>query len=184
MTFPVVETGQYPDAAEMLARYWDAVGLQVEVRPGPRVATHELMEEQGEWDLTLWGGGPGIDVPLQHAAYTPATTTTGDEFYAEYWAEWYRNPDSPSAMEPPDVVKQQIDMVEQAKQTTNLEERIGIWKDILEITKEQFWLIGISSTQPQFMIISTEVTNYPETFYLDWPHGGNVTLRPYGVYFQ
>ena len=53
------------------------------------------------WDITLWGGGPGIDVPLQHAAYTPATVTTGDEFYAEYWAEWFRNPDSPSAMEPP-----------------------------------------------------------------------------------
>jgi peptide/nickel transport system substrate-binding protein len=182
LTFPVVEQGQHPDVAEMLARYWEEVGLQVEVRPGPRVATHELMGEQGLWDITIWGGGPGIDIPLQHAAYTPATTTTGDEFYAEYWAEWYRNPESPTAMEPPPEVMKQVDLVRKAEQTTDLAGRIAIWKEILEITKEQFWLIGISSAQPGFMIISNDVKNIPDPFYLDWPHGGNVPLRGYGIY--
>jgi peptide/nickel transport system substrate-binding protein len=142
------------------------------------------MGEQGLWDLTIWGGGPGIDIPLQHAAYTPATTTTGDEFYGEYWAEWYRNPDSPTAMEPPPEVMKQVELVRQAEQTTDLEGRIEIWKEILEITKEQFWVIGISSAQPGFMIISNDVKNVPNPFYLDWPHGGNVPLRGYGAYLD
>jgi len=85
-------------------------------------------------------------------------------------------------MEPPAVVMKQIDLVRQAEQTTNLEGRIAIWKEILEITKEEFWLIGISSAQPGFMILSNDIQNAPETFYLDWPHGGNVPLRGYGVY--
>jgi peptide/nickel transport system substrate-binding protein len=184
LTMPVVDQSPYPDAAEMLARYWEAVGLQVEVRVGGRVATHELMGEQGTWDITLWGGGSGIDVPLQHAIYTPATTTTGDEFYSEYWSEWYRNPDSDMAIEPPPEVMKQIELVNQAEQTPSLQERIELWKQILEITKDQFWLIGISSAQPGFMIISNDVKNVPATFYLDWPHGGNVPLRPYGVYLD
>ena len=162
----------------MFARYFRAVGVRTEMRLMDRTTWNTSMAEF-EWDATIWSALGGYDPTLDCYDYVPGQT--GQQCGGR-WGIWFRTPQQPLALEPPDVIKEQYARYEKTLVTVDGQARKSIWDEIIQVAADQFWVIGVSTPEVDFYVVNNNLRNVPEMFF-DWVHGLYGPTYPWSFYF-
>jgi peptide/nickel transport system substrate-binding protein len=130
-----------------------------------------------EFDATIhrFGGGIGQAVLIDPRYFFPFS---GNSVYAPAWQVWYNNPTGAGARmkpeEPPEQVKQSMELYNQIKATGDSAQQIKLMQDILEIAADQFYTIGILWDANGYGIVKNNFKNAPPVMPFSWeyPHPG------------
>jgi peptide/nickel transport system substrate-binding protein len=148
------------DALELVKRYWREVGIDMHVNSIERsflVARQKANDYQG----IAWLGGGGYDLLglLDPKWYFPFEYESS---FAGAWGIYYQNPKDPNAEEPSEPAKKQQALYRKLQATPTTEGQITLMKQILAITKEQFYVIGTNLEPDRVGIVKTGMRNVPE----------------------
>src|SRR5690606_1156682 len=121
-------------------------------------------------------GAGSFEPALRTDYWFPSTSESNN--YAPAWAEWYAT-NGATGEEPPDEVKQQMEIYRtQVRSATNEDERIAAMKEILRISKEFFYHIGIGRDPSSFGIVRNNFHNVPEEFPIGWYYPSPAPTNP------
>lgn len=164
----------YADVMELVTQYWKAVGIEATFK----VEDNELFGTRtagNQHDACVSRGGGGLGVMMDPFYYFPYN------FNARYgvpWVNWFQNPKGENVAEPPDVIKQQIDLFAQIEATTDREQQHDLMMQILDIAAEQFWCIGIALRSGEYGIFTNSLGNTPESSVTGWLHADMAPTNP------
>jgi peptide/nickel transport system substrate-binding protein len=148
------------DDTNMVAGYWQAVGINTMAKPEDRSLMYER-KEANDHDANVWQGDGGLqDALIEMRWYAPED---GESNFAIPWYIWFRKPSNPTtaAEEPPEVVKAQLELVTQLEATADEVKQGEIFQQILEVAIEQFYAIGVNLPGPGYGIAKNNVKNIP-----------------------
>ncbi len=149
----------FPDLAEMLKVYWQAIGIQLDVRKSERSFVYETMRAN-QHDVHIWQGDGGLgDALLDPRYYFPANI---ESVYALLWAKSLYDPGAADALEPPPAVKRQQDLYRELQRSADPALQDRLFAEILEIAADEFRVIGISLPPNGYGIARNDMGNVPE----------------------
>jgi peptide/nickel transport system substrate-binding protein len=152
---------EWADEAEMIAAYWRAIGLRVNVLSRNRALWTERVAAN-EHDVVFWQAGQGgynaRATILEPFYFFPQLA--GASRYAVRWAEWYETRGA-SGEEPPEPNKRQMALYDRILATTDQDEQLALIKQILAIAKEEFQVIGVGLEPNGYGIVKNDFHNVP-----------------------
>jgi peptide/nickel transport system substrate-binding protein len=150
------------DSLDMVRGYWREVGVEANIKPEDLTLFNERLLSNAI-DATVWDGDGGLDVIRTPAYYLPiGGNTTG---YAEGWAQWYHSKGE-AGLRPPAPTRQQFALYDHLLVEPDAEKRSALMKQILAITKHEFYTIGISTALPGYGVVKKDFRNMVgETFF-------------------
>jgi len=180
-----VQTGDYGlrfgDVAELLKGYFADVGVDIIIDTvDNQVLADRANDNTVEATIFTGEGGMGITALVDARYFVP---THGQSFWGNGWALWYLQPDNPAQVEPPQLIKDQIDLLEQARQAATSEERIELMQQVLQTAADEFWVLGIASPPTTYRPLNAKIANVPESWVDGWPPGGVAIAFPEQWYF-
>ncbi|TMR97423.1 ABC transporter substrate-binding protein [Nonomuraea basaltis] len=153
------EFPHHVEALEFVKKGWEAVGVGLRADPvASTLFTERTMANQpqasaytcSDFDLITGTGGDHYYVP----------SNSGSARYAIRWAQWYGS-HGKSGDEPPEEVRRQLDAFTKMRTEYDFTKALGFAKQVVEISKEQFYAIGISSYPDEYGIVSNSFKNVP-----------------------
>ncbi len=151
---------EWADTAQLLATYWKEVGLQVTAQPRSRALWTERVEAN-QHDAVLWQGDQGglnaRATILEPFYFFPLTTGSR---YAIPWAEWYVTRGK-SGEEPPAANRRQMELYDEILGTTDQDRQLALIKEILQIAKQEFQVIGVGLEVNGYGIVKKTFHNVP-----------------------
>lgn len=149
---------RFPDAAELVARYWQNVGIDAQVRVMDRALIDQRRTANVQ-DAMIWRGfGGGVDAITDMRWYVPVN---GNSNFGIPWVNWAQG--NADAIEPPETVKQHTAMYEAVAAAPTLDEQVRLFNELLDVSADQFYVMGISLRGPGFGIVKSNLGNAPET---------------------
>jgi peptide/nickel transport system substrate-binding protein len=159
----------------MLAIYWRALGIQLDVRKSERSFVYETMRANRH-DAHIWQGDGGLgDAILDPRYYFPANV---ESVYALLWAKSLYDPGAADALEPPPAVRRQQDLYRELQRSADPVLQDQLFAEILEIAADEFRVIGISLPPNGYGIARNDMGNVPELQPHSWIYP---TPGPMGV---
>ncbi|UWQ19922.1 ABC transporter substrate-binding protein [Jannaschia sp. M317] len=148
---------QYPDAMELIAGYAKDVGVDIQVRATDRSRLIEL-HTSNQQDAYLWNcSGGQADAYTTPICYVPQISNSVS--WAREWAAWGVDPST--GEEPPQEVKDIFDAYDQVTTAASPEELKARMEEVLELSMEQFFTIGLVQNDPVFGVARNNVRNVP-----------------------
>lgn len=183
-------TAWAPDVMELVKGYWNDVGVDVQVKNEDR----SLMFDRfplGVHDAMLWqGDGGNNDALLRGFWYMPITAAneSGFAMWAPNWGTWAQGistaPDgSVKAEEPPQAIKDQVALYKELLATGDEAQQIELYKQILDIAQEEFWVMGIGTYGPGYGIVNNNMRNVPQTMPHAWLFPTPAPTKPEQYFF-
>lgn len=181
-----VQTGDYglrfTDVAELLKQYFAEVGVDLVVDVVDNaVWTERRNDNSMEATVFTAEGGYGITSITDPRYFVPVH---GQSIWGNGWELWYLEPNNPANVEPPQEIKDHIDLYEQVLQAPTTEERFELMRQVLQTAADNFWVIGISSPTDSYRPLSARLGNVPETWVNGWNPGGVAIAFPEQWYFR
>ena len=149
---------------EMVAAYWTAVGVETKVKTMAR----ELFEERINarlFDVTSWIGSGEIIPVIDPRWYLPYN---GGSFYGLDYVRWFRTEGVEGARPPPAMV-QCMDLFRQVQRAVDDAEQIRLFRKIIDLNRENLWVIGTVGQVPPIFIVHESFRNVPEVAVACWP---------------
>jgi peptide/nickel transport system substrate-binding protein len=157
MAFAAGSVARPSDTLELVRKHWQAVGIDARLQPQER-SLLASQNESNDSDVYAWEGDGGLNPTLVPDWYFPDPAYLT---FARGWSNWYDDPESEDAMEPPAPIKEQMKLYDQIRATTNRDEQVAHTKALLEIAKENFWVMGTVLTPVSYGIASEKFRNVP-----------------------
>lgn len=159
------------DAMNLIKPMWQKVGVDIQVKTEDRSLLY-TRKDANEHDAVVWLGGGGLDAIQDPRSYFPVSSESN---YAEAWYVWFQKPNNPRAApeEPPAPTKQQMDLYRQIEATADLNKQNDLMKQILAISVDQFYVIGVSSLANGYGIVKNNLKNVPAKMFStggQWPN--------------
>jgi peptide/nickel transport system substrate-binding protein len=161
---------EWAGVADLLKRYWANVGVATSVD----VQGTSLYIERwsaNNFQLNIWEGygGADYDTILDPAWYLPQTAYGAP---APSWAEWYATRGA-KGVEPPDLVRQQYELYDQIKQSSDYDKQSMLMNRILDISADLFHSIGICLPARGYGIVKNNFHNVPDPMPAGWFNPGS-----------
>jgi peptide/nickel transport system substrate-binding protein len=123
-------------------------------------------------------GGSGMTAIIDNRWHVP-----GSHFgiFGNGWTRWYATylgELDENAVEPPQYVEDIRAMYRDAIAQPTREGQIEIMREIMELSADYFWTMGIARAGTTIQPISTRLGNVPETYFKGWLEGFDKILRP------
>ncbi|QPC83443.1 ABC transporter substrate-binding protein [Phototrophicus methaneseepsis] len=181
-----VQTGDYglrfTDVAELLKEQFADVGVEIIVNVvDNEVWTERRNDNSMEATIFTAEGGYGITAITDPRNFVPVH---GQSVWADGWQLWYLEPNNPDLVEPPQEIKDLIDLYQSVLQAPTSEERYELMGQVLQTAADNFWVMGISSATPSYRPLSANLHNVPETWVNGWNPGGIAIAIPEQWYFE
>jgi peptide/nickel transport system substrate-binding protein len=159
------------DVMQIIERNWEEVGLDVNVE----VVTNDIWSVRStdaSVDAYVWAGENGLGLlPLVSAGgFTPEG--------AKGWREWEAlqlNPDAEvvyGAVEPPAPLQRQYELLNDLRSAVSAEDQAAIMNEILEISADEFYTIGLSLPAGGYRVINNTLRNVPDPVRGGWLYPG------------
>ncbi|MVA55109.1 ABC transporter substrate-binding protein [Agrobacterium vitis] len=166
LTFTVITPAalsNWGDVAELVIRYWQAVGVDARFQSMDRTRFYEV-KNNNDHDVALWTGeGYGVDALLDPRLYMPVSIESN---YAVAWGKAYLK--MQGGEEPPEPVKKQWDLYNQIKSTTDQTKQTALFQQILDIAADQFYTIAISTPPAGFAVKAKNLHNVMNNAPTSW----------------
>ncbi len=169
MIIPAIRP-EWPDAAEMIQRYWRQVGVELRIATVDRT----LMEDRrnrNDFDALIWDGPAGMGEALQPEHFLPSSVSSA---FGIAWFRWSQNPQHPDAQEPPAHVKRQLAAYDEMLRSGDPAVQAERMKEIVRIASDQLYAIGIVLPPNGYGIVRRNFHNVPGSMpgSWSWPHPG------------
>lgn len=172
------------DSLGLIQGYWKAAGIDLQINSIDRSLMY-TRKDSNEHDVSIWGGDGGLDVILEPRWYFPFS---GESLYAEAWQSWFNNPTGEGALtppeEPPAPTKEQMDLYRQIQGTGDAAQQEALMKQILEISADQFYAIGIALGPNGYGIVRNNFKNVPSPFPGAWLYPNPAPTNPEQYWIQ
>jgi len=164
ITFYLEEGGERPiEAAELLAQYWQEVGIDMDIRGVDRDLFHDHMaNNQLDVHITKFGrmDGAFITKPTHFLPVEPR----GTDAWAPSWGRWRVNEYEGGTYEedverPPEEIISLIETWEELKFETDEQEQKRLADRILSSQAENLWTIGVTVGGAKPVIVSNDLGN-------------------------
>ncbi len=154
------------DMMELIEGYWEAVGVEV-VLNVLSDAVSVARREDPDRDVFLWlaENGAGRLPMLAVTEMMPRFTT-----WADPWEVWY-NTNGAEGIEPPANYKRAYELQDAIPGLFG-EAQLAAWKELVEITTEEFPQIGIALPMGNFRAVKNNLRNVPEPLLEGWMYPG------------
>lgn len=151
---------KFLDMFQLALPMWQAVGLDTQIRTMDRSLWEVRVRRGFEFDATAhrFGGGAGQAAMIDARYFAPDSTNT---MYARGWQAWFVDPTNENAVEPPETAKKIVALYEQVKATSDGATQTKLFKEILELNADEFYLIGITHPAVTYGIVRTNLGNVP-----------------------
>jgi peptide/nickel transport system substrate-binding protein len=171
---------EWVDMLEILQLQLAAVGVDLQINSIDRTLFYEK-RPSGEYDAQVWAGDGGIEALQDPRYYMPFSD---ESVWAYRWAHWFNGTRPDIAEEPADWAKQQMDLYRQVRASGDPEQRAELFRQILDITKEQFPVIGVSLAPNSYSIVRNNLRNVPESMFNAWLFPTPAPMDPVVWYFE
>lgn len=166
---------------DAVIQYWRAIGIDVRARNLPRdefFALRKLNDHQA----SAWGGDGGLDAMVIPINYLPMSAESS--WFATGWANWYVNPNNPDAITPPEAVQKQLALYNQLKETANTQKQNQLMRDILDISADQFYVMGIALPPNRKGVVAKDFHNVPKVIPAAWSYATPAPTNPSQYYIE
>lgn len=170
------------DMMNLVAQYWEAVGVKMT----PNVLDRSLGQQRLEvleHDANTWGapGGIGYGTLLDPRNWVPMH---GHSRYGYGWYQWYINPETERAIEPPAIVQEQLALYDQIQQTPDAETQVELMLQILDIAADNFYVIGIATPAPAYGVANQDMRNIMDWMPAAWQYPTPGPADTFQFYFD
>jgi peptide/nickel transport system substrate-binding protein len=149
----------WPDAMGLVAEDWEAVGIETTVNSVPR-DTWQANLNDFTYDATVWTAEGGWGDEIVNPSWYTSAGPSGGAYFARRWSNWYDTRGTgEEAEEPPAIIQQQLDLYDQLLTNPDEAARDDLYRQILQIAKEQFWGIGTVRSPGPFAIVHNRLHN-------------------------
>lgn len=149
--------GQRSDEVTLVEGYWEAVGINV----SQELVERSLYEERtnaGDVDVGVWGADRNSVVMADTSRYTAEQS---DGPWAPLFGQWWANDANGAQEEPPEdhIIREIWSLWEQTQSEPDEATRNALFKQMLDIHKEQPFMIGTVGEAPAPFIVRNNVGN-------------------------
>jgi peptide/nickel transport system substrate-binding protein len=168
--FAVEVANAYPEqvdaATNFLSPQWKAVGVAAEARVEDRALMYER-KNNNDLDAMLWGGEGGMNPILDPRNFFPYSQESA---FAVAWALWGSGQTASPAEEPPDNIKKYFETFNKVKSSPTFEEQISVMNELLQMSADDFFCIGISTMPAGYGIVKNNMQNVPASLINSWSY--------------
>jgi peptide/nickel transport system substrate-binding protein len=150
---------EWTDMMELLQLQFEAGGLDVEINNIDRTLYYDK-RPLGDYDVQIWQGDGGLDVLQEPRYYMPSGP---ESVWAFRWQAWYNGSTPDIAEEPAAWAKEQMELYTQLRQEGDPAKRDELMKQILQIAKENFPVIGVSLPGNGYYVAKNNMRNIAPT---------------------
>jgi len=163
------ESTEETDVLELVTDSWLQLGIKLFTKPSQRQVFRERIFS-GSAMMSVWSG---LDNALPNADTSPEelAPTAQSQLQWPKWGQYYET--GGKAGEPVDVpaVIRLQKLNQQWRQTTQREQRVKIWQQMLAIHAAQVFTIGIVRGVPQPVVVNADLRNVPVEGLFSWAPG-------------
>ncbi|MBE1603683.1 ABC transporter substrate-binding protein [Actinopolymorpha pittospori] len=153
----------WPDTAELIRGYFAGVGVEVRVNGAAGSLIFAQMENN-DHDAVIDDGDSGLnDAMLNPQWFFPYNTTS---YFAVEWGAWYES-SGRNGEEPPEATRRQMMLYDQLKVTVEKDKQQELFKQILRISQEEFYVIGTVLNPTGYDVVQNSLRNAPEKLELE-----------------
>ncbi|MBD1557594.1 ABC transporter substrate-binding protein [Vibrio sp. S9_S30] len=158
----VSDKGVLADSLELVKNQWKDVGVFLDIRV-MEVNHVTNLRLTNDYDMIPIIGDGGVGVLDEARHYLPFSpeSTWGLGYY-----NWAKGRDN--AVEPPEHVKKQVALWKQLEKTSSQDGQIALMRQIMEIAKENFYVIGTVESLPVGVVVNNKLRNVPENMPQSW----------------
>ncbi|WP_108459750.1 ABC transporter substrate-binding protein [Devosia naphthalenivorans] len=149
---------EWTDMMELIQLQLEAGGIDVELNNIDRTLYYDK-RPLGDYDAQIWQGDGGLDVIQEPRYYMPSGP---ESVWAFRWQAWFNGTTPDVAEEPAPWAKQQMDLYNQLREEGDAAKRDELMKQILQLAKENFPVIGVSLPGNGYFIAKNNMRNIPE----------------------
>lgn len=161
--------GSYPDIAQLIAKDWQKVGIQLNVQVRER-ALHFSMRESNDLQAEIWNQDTAGFPFTGSTKYDVRSGIYGNITYGPLWYNWYKT-SGKEGVEPPDYIKQLVQLIDHAKasgpadQAKDAQQIFKIWVDNMV----EIGTVGLTATDQGVVVVNAKMKNVPQNLTKDWP---------------
>jgi len=145
------------DALQLIKGYWHEVGVQIDVKTEDRSLFYQRKDANAH-DAVVWQGPGGLqDAIMDPRCYFPFSSESA---YAVAWAAWFTSRGA-SGEKPPEPARRQMSLYRKLQATIDEATRVDLFRQILAIAADQFWLIGTVQPAMGYGIVANDFHNVP-----------------------
>ncbi len=168
--FEVMAIGQsWLDMMELISSYWAEVGVDIQIKAIDRSILTDH-KDNNLHQATVWGGEGGIGGDLWLDPYWYFPMYFGSNYAVTWW--WYYVGDTrlPEGEMPSEAALRQMELYDMIKATTDTEEQAEYMRELLQIAKEEFYVMGIALPGDGYGIVRNNFHNVPESMPASWQY--------------
>ncbi len=143
------------DAAQLVRRYWRQVGIELFINTMDTTGLFQRVSNN-DHEAAIWSASAGADTIFDPKYYFPSSRTA---FYAPTWGNWYAK--TSNAEEPPAAPKRQMALYDQLLGSLDAGQRLDLMRQLMQITADEFYTIGIVQPTTDYGIINKRLRNVP-----------------------
>lgn len=143
------------DGLELVRNYWAKVGIELRINVIDSAFYRERQVANLYEAISNVGAG-GMNEMLNPRLYVPINDNA---LYAVPWAHWYLG--DTRGIEPPQTTKDQLATYDSFLATANEERQLALFREVLDVAKDEFRTIGISLITGTYAIASNRLGNVP-----------------------
>jgi peptide/nickel transport system substrate-binding protein len=174
----LLQTGN-PALHELTKDYWEDVGVKVELKEVSSEA-YRTMVSSNEHDVATFTSGMTIEPALYanpHRLYPPFGDRALEPLCGAEWFDYWAS-DGATGTEPDADTLALFDLTDQWKSSPpGSEAYMSLGKQIVEIHRDHFWLIGTISNAPSLTIFHNRLKNVPEFTIQAWDYYRTYAFR-------
>jgi len=131
-------------------------------------------------DIVLWTGEGGIDPFADMRNYFPFDNNS---WLATQWGLWNSSGGTAGERPTDPQVLRQFELWSRILVTPDPSVQAGLMRELLNLSADIFWAIGISTLPPGYKIVSNRLGNVPNTMFAGWDFVEPASVNPTNFYF-
>jgi peptide/nickel transport system substrate-binding protein len=155
--------GSWGDIGELLSAQWKALGIELQVKEENRDLFYER-KAANDHDMGVWTGSAEFNPFIDPRWFLPFSD---ESVGMTPYAAWY-NTDGTEGEEPPPDLRKTQELYDQIKSVADFEQQKALFRQILELDKENMWVLGIATAPPEIVITKNNFRNVPDVAVSDW----------------
>ncbi len=172
-----IVVGVFPDhihIMDMIRSDLSRLGVQLKIEPRNRRDFYDRLYAN-DFDAQVWGGDGGLDPILAPRWYFPSED---ESRWAPLWALWYLDRSNPRAEQPPAQVRQQMELYQTLLRSIDPKERAQLMRRIIDITREEFSVLGVSLPENSYGVVRNDFHNVPRKMPVAWSYPNPGPTQP------